>query len=74
MLAWEKYDDDTWGYEWGDLLALIKKAEGSYTCVVGTIAEAIYVVYDDELQNIQSRAMRALITLHNEADINRVKI
>ena len=77
MLQWEQYDNVTWGVEWGSLLALIKETEitgPGYTAVCGTVAKAMHVLHDTELKNIQARAIRALIALHNEADIDRLKI
>ena len=77
MLIWEQYDNVTWGVEWGSLLALIKETElagPEYTAVCGTVSEAMHVLHDTELKNIQARAVRALIVLHNKADIDRLKI
>ena len=74
MLVFEQYDKDTWGIEWGDYLCLIKNTEDSYTAVVGTVEDALWVGYGSDYTNIKSRAIRAMIVLHNEADINRVKI
>ena len=71
---WQKYDADTWGFEWGDLLALIKEREKTYTAVVGTMKEALYVIHDDTLENTQSRAIRAMIVINNGYDVNRCTI
>ena len=74
MLVFEQYAKDTWGIEWGDYLCLIKSGDEQYTAVVGTIEDALWVGADSDYINIKSRAIRAMIVLHNEADINRVKI
>ena len=71
---WQKYDTDTWGLEWGNLLALIKAQGETYTAVVGTTQEALYVIHDDTLENTQSRALRAMIVINNGYDIHRVTI
>ena len=71
---WQKYDSDPWGVEWGDLLALIKEREKTYTAVVGTMKEALYVIHDDTLENTQSRALRAMIVINNGYDVSRCTI
>lgn len=76
-MVWEKYDSTTWGYEWQDLLALIKAQDtpqGTYTGVVGTVQEALYVLHDTELNSIKARAMRAMVVINNGYDIHRVTI
>jgi hypothetical protein len=74
MLTWEQYDDVTWGVEWGPHLALIKAQDEKYTCIVGTVTEAIFVLHELELSTAKSRCSRALIALHNEADLDKVTI
>ncbi len=74
MLVFEQYDSDTWGFEWNDLLCLIKNTDDSYTSIVGTIQDALWIGHDTEWNSIKSRSIRAMIVLHNEADIDRVKI
>jgi hypothetical protein len=74
MLIWEQYDSDTWGLEWGEYLALVKLAEKTYTAIVGTVDEALWVGYGDELKELTHRCNRAMIVLYNDADISRVSI
>ena len=43
MLEWERYDENTWGYEWHDIerLALIKETNpDEFTLIVGTMKDA----------------------------------
>ena len=68
MLVFEQYDSDTWGFEWNDLLCL------PISSIVGTIQDALWIGHDTEWNSIKSRSIRAMIVLHNEADIDRVKI
>ena len=49
-------------------------AEKTYTAVVGTMKEALYVIHDDTLENTQSRALRAMIVINNGYDVNRCTI
>ena len=56
------------------LLALIKDREKTYTAVVGTMKEALYVIHDDTLENTQSRALRAMIVINNGYDVDRCTI
>ena len=72
--TWQRYDNDTWGYEWGMHLALIKEQEKKYTAVIGTTSEALYVIHDDTLENTQSRAIRAMMVIINGYDVHRVTI
>ncbi len=74
MLVFEQYDGDTWGIEWGDYLCLIKRAQEQYTAVVGTMQDAMWIGHGADYNAIKSRAIRAMIVLYNEADIDRVKI
>ena len=76
MLVWERYDDSTWGIEWHDIdrLALIKETQpDEYTLIVGTVKDAEYVSKADTLSRAKAKAMRYMMLIRNDADIERIK-
>ena len=76
MLIWEQYDSDTWGIEWGAInrLALIKETQpDEYTLIVGTVEDAEYVSKAATLSHAKAKAMRYMMLIINDADIERIK-
>lgn len=76
MINWEQYDKQTWGYEWDEIdrLALIKETKkGEFTLIVGTVKDAEYITQCETLSNAKARAMRFMLLILNEADIERLK-
>ena len=76
MLDWERYDESTWGIEWHDIdrLALIKETQpDEYTLIVGTVKDAEYVSKAATLSHAKAKAMRYMMLIINDADIERIK-
>ena len=76
MLDWERYDESTWGIEWHDIdrLALIKETQpDEYTLIVGTVKDAEYVSKAATLSHAKAKAMRYMMLIRNDADIERIK-
>ena len=76
MLEWERYDESTWGIEWHDIdrLALIKETQpDEYTLIVGTVKDAEYVSKAATLSHAKAKAMRYMMLIINDADIERIK-
>lgn len=76
MLIWEQYDSDTWGIEWDEIkrLALIKETQpDEYTLIVGTVEDAEYVSKAATLSHAKAKAMRYMMLIINDADIERIK-
>ena len=75
-IGWEKYDKETWGYEWGaiDRLELIKETKpGQFTLIVGTVTDAEYVTSRESLADAKAVALRYMILIKNGADVERLK-
>ena len=76
MLEWERYDENTWGYEWHDIerLALIKETNtDEFTLIVGTMKDAEYISKAPTLSHAKAKAIRYMMLLLNNADIERLK-
>jgi len=76
VMQWEKYDSDTWGYEWGEIerLALIKETKpGVFTVLVGTTKDAEYVTHSESLSDAQARALRYMMLIKNETNVKVLK-
>ena len=76
MLEWERYDENTWGIEWHniDRLALIKETNpNEYTLIVGTVKDAEFVSKASTLSCAKAKAIRYMMLLLNNADIERLK-
>jgi hypothetical protein len=81
MLIWERYGEvggegDTWGCEWDEIdrLALIKNtAPDEYTIIVGTLKDAEYISKAQTLPDAKARAVRYMLLILNDADVERLK-
>lgn len=75
-MQWQKYDTDTWAFEWNDIerLALIKETKnGAFTLLVGTVTDAEYVSSAETLSDAQAKCMRYMILIKNQANVKVLK-
>ena len=81
MLVWERFNDDegdeTWFTEWHDIdrIALIKKTQRAkhWAVIVGTVKDAEYTGTAATLSHAKAKAMRYMMLIINDADIERIK-
>ena len=81
MLTWEHFEDkdgdQTWFYDWPEIerIALIKMTDKKqeYAVVVGTLKDAEYMTRADTLSHAKAKAIRFMLLVLNDADIERLK-